>query len=484
MLFPFSTVRLRLAVLNMTVFAVLLGVGSLTMFTTGQRYFEQHFDDRLADRAEAMANRIRVREDHPTGVQPGPRDRLNPFRFPGYFFQVRRPDGRLLERSKNLGKIELPFEAPLGALREDGDRALSTLQGETAQRLLGAPGELRLLNLMRRSEQDGHFVLQVAVSRRLVIEQIRDLRALLVTMISVGLVLAGLASWLLARQALAPIGEIAEVAEQLGGRDLTRRFAIPRGRDEITSMVATINRMLDRLQAAFDSQASFISSVSHELKTPLAVLLGSAQVVLQKKRTEAEYTRFVEQTEQEVRALSSTVEGLLVLAFAEADAPMPHAEILAVNEIIMDAVHRCQAQARAHDVRLVPQLPDPQETSQEAWVRADDELIQVAVCNLIRNAIRYSRPGGTVGIVVGVQQDQAVIEVQDQGPGIPETDLETIFKKFHRGPVPPGGKPGAGLGLTIARSVVELHEGALTAKNAPSGGACFVLTLPRVHPEA
>ena len=472
------TVRLRLALLNMSVFAVLLGGGAFALYSTGQRYLQQHFDERLEARAESMANRIRVRQDHPSGLPTSPKDRLNPFRFPGYFFQIRTASGRLLERSKNLGETRLPFDADAEGLKGDGDRSFGILGGQLAVGLLGSAGHLRLVNIMRRSEADGHFILQVALSRRAITEQVKELRQALLSMMGVGLLLAGLASWLLARQALAPIGDIARVADELGSHDLTRRFASPRSRDEIGQMVGTINRMLDRLQSAFDSQGSFIANVSHEFKTPLAVLLGSAQVLLQRPRTEAEYRAFVDQTEQQVRMLSTTVEGLLLLSRTEANAPMPHAKDLSLNEVVMGAVHRSLPYAKSQQVRLVPQLPDPQEESGEACVHADAELLQVALGNLLRNAIRHCPPDSTVEVVVAKHGDWAEVRVQDQGPGIPEHDLERIFEKFNRGTGPTTGPSGAGLGLTIARSILSVHQGTLSAANQPGGGAVFTLRLP------
>lgn len=474
------TLRFKLAALNLLVFGVILGALSFTILALRERSALEEFDGRLIDRAERMVESIRVKRVMPdeTGVPSVDRHRLVPFRFPGYFFQVRASNGMILERSINLGPYTLPFSEAAAASREKGTPAVETYTGEVARSLLGSDGEIRLLTIFREAMDLAPFYLQVGLNLAPARESIAQLRRLFLLLLPIGFVAVGAASWLMARRSLTPIGRIARQARVLTAAHLEQRITVPAGRDEVAEMVGTINEMLDRLEGAFKAQERFIADASHELKTPITVLLGEAQVLTQHGRTSEEYTRFVSSVQEEMRQMGKLVDSLLTLARADAGFPLSSARPVSINEVVMDAVERCQSFARQEGIRLMPTLAMLAADGPEAEVEGDEALLCAMTENLIRNAVRYSPSIEGVEIKVSADDRHCTISVLDRGPGVPPEHLAHLFDRFYRVPTNRPENNGTGLGLAIAKGVAQLHRGSISVANRPDGGCEFVVRLP------
>ena len=243
-------------------------------------------------------------------------------------------------------------------------------------------------------------------------------------------------------------------------------------------MAASLDAMLDRLHESFRAQERFISAVSHELKTPLSVMLGQAQVLARLTREPGEYERFVAAVQDEARSLSRTVESLLLLAKAEAGLPLLSRSPISINEAVMDAVSRCAPLADQREVRLATNLAMPSDERGEPIVEGDGEMLSLMVSNLIRNAIRYAPPDSAVGVQVAAAGDRVEISVRDHGTGIPNEYLDRVFDRFFQVPKDTEAFRGVGLGLTITRGVAELHGGSVSVSNHPEGGCEFRVQLP------
>lgn len=301
-----------------------------------------------------------------------------------------------------------------------------------------------------------------------------------------GLLAGAVASWLLARRALAPIGTIAAEARELSAASLSRRLTVPPGDDELAELTGTLNDMLERLDAAFQAQERFLANAAHELKTPVAIVLGEAQVLNQRDRTPEEYDRFVADVADEMRRFGQIVNSMLILARADAGLPLAAVEIVSMNEVVMEAVARCQTPASRREVRLVPTLVLPESDEPEPLVEGDAELLRSAVVNLIRNAIGYSPADAAVEIRLELEPPAVRIHVRDHGPGVSEEIRDRLFDRFCSLPGPDDPLKSVGLGLSIARGVAELHQGSLDFRNLPDGGAVFTLEIPlaEMRPES
>lgn len=476
---PLFTLRLKLTLLYLSVFGVLLGGLSVVLMTMREQFIVGDFDQRLVDRATSMVDAITVAEEKAPGDSTtieGVKG-LIPFRFPGYYFQLVAADGKIIERSENLGELHLPWTKAAQEAQGAGEAKLETIRGELAENLIGKGGELRLLTLYHAPTANRpSFVLQIAVSLAPIRQSIAQLRSLFLSVIPSGLLVAGLASWLLARRALAPIGRIARETRELTAAHLDRRLALPPGRDEVTEMVVTINQMLDRLEAAFRAQERFVANAAHELKTPAAVLLGQAQVLAGQPRSTGEYEAFLVSVQEEMRWINQMVISLLTLARADAGLPMGPVSPVSIHDVVTDVIQRSQAQAGRRGVRLVPMLAMPDAEESEPTVRGDAELLRSMVLNLVQNAVRHSPVGETVEIAVSLRDPDILISVRDRGPGISSEHVEQVFDRFFR--VPGSDESGTGLGLAIARTVARMHRGDIEVRNRPDKGCEFTVRLP------
>jgi len=480
---PFGTLRFRLVLLNLAVFGLVIVALAVIFLFVATRFLRREFDQRLVDGAHSIVDALEVAaEEAPFSPRESRfRPHINPFHFLEYYFQIRLRDGRLLEQSANLHGTVLPLSVTARNAATAHRAVLETLGDETAERLLGAGQHLRLITVYHQRVGMPPFYLQVAVSLTSVDRTLAVMRRTMMVLIPIGLLLAAVASEQLVRRGLAPIGRVAREAQRLSAARLERRLPVPSGRDEVVEMVHTLNDMLDRLQAAFEAQERFIANAAHELKTPVTHLLGQAQVLARQTRQPEEYDRFVSAVQADMRQLATIVEALLLLARADAGLPLAARALVSVNEVVTDAVERCHPHAAQREVKIVPALCAPTEEMNEPEVAGDAELLVALLSNLLRNAIRFSPPGERVEVAVATAGEHVRITVADRGPGIPEDQLPHIFERFYQ--ASHVERPaGSGLGLSIAQSVAQLHQGRIRATNRPGSGCEFEVTLPRAAP--
>lgn len=230
-----------------------------------------------------------------------------------------------------------------------------------------------------------------------------------------------------------------------------------------------MNRMLARLQHARDAQRQFISDASHELRSPITATQATLEVA-RGQADQADWTATADILHQENVRLATLVDDLLLLAqLDETSSP------LVAQDVDLDEL--CLAEAnRPHPTSVHVHVDAP------ARIRGNPQNLARAIRNLVDNASRHAT--SRVDITISLDHTTAVIEVADDGPGIPPADLERVFDRFSRLDTSRsralGG--GAGLGLAIAKHIVTAHNGALTASNRTNGGARFTLTIPRQPP--
>jgi two-component system OmpR family sensor kinase len=484
MAYRFGTLRWKLALSNIAIFGVIVNAVCIVVLTVGQNYLRQDFDDWLMSLGVSIAGEIVIPGSLilPEPSRRGPPLPVNPFEFPGLYLQLRLENGTVLERSRTLKNVTLPLSEQAAATRESHTALLQTITGSIADELLGPGRPLRMLTLYHDEPGEIPYYLQVAVSEARLTASLVKLHHLILVLIPIGMVAVGLASWLMARRSLAPIGKIARDLQRLTAADLDRRITVPTEGDELAEIITTGNQMLDRLEAAFRAQEQFIANAAHELKTPVTVLLGEAQVLSRQPRTREQHEHFVNSVQDEMRRFAQLIDSLLTLARADAGFPIPLAVPVSVNEAVTDAVQRCQPLAQRRENRLILTLAPPRPDAPDAVVQGDNELLSLMVANLIRNAIRHSPAGKVVEVEVEVvmRDTEAAIVVRDHGPGIPADLLDRVFDPFFRVPRDTDAGEGAGLGLAIAKGVAELHHGSIHAANRPGGGCEFIVRLPLV----
>jgi signal transduction histidine kinase len=308
------------------------------------------------------------------------------------------------------------------------------------------------------------------VSDQIESETLGDLRLyylLALTAMAMGAVALG---WLLAGRALRPLHAITAAARDVGGDSLDRRVSLDGPADELKDLADTIDTMLGRLDDAFANQQRFVANASHELRTPLAVIRAEVDVALADPDASAEELR---ETAERVRLATDRserlIESLLTLSRSEADAAArPElVDLAAATEL---AIEHVEPELREHGIELQTSL-------HRATAKGDRRLLERLVANLVENAVRHNQPGGWVAVSTHLGGASVELCVENSGPLVPGDRVADLLEPFQRlSRHAPGS--GAGLGLSIVRSVADAHGGSLEVAARPEGGLRVIVRLP------
>jgi signal transduction histidine kinase len=306
-------------------------------------------------------------------------------------------------------------------------------------------------------------------------EELGHLRnILLVTFfLCIGLVAAG--GWFYAGQAMAPVASIVNQVDTIRPTDLSARVQGQNNRDELSRLVFTFNRLLDRIQFAFRMQKSFISNVSHELKNPLSVIIAQLEVALDQKRDTEEYQATLRSVLEDSRELSEVTEKLLQLAKVHSEGADIRFERVRLDELML--------QTRASLLRLHPDykvsfdIIGVPEDEEQLIVRANEPLLRSAFQNLMDNGCKFS-PEKKVDVKIHFDAcGKHRVEISDRGPGISAKDLQLIFQPFYRSSQSIHVK-GSGIGLSLVDSIMKIHQIGMDVDSEQGKGTTFKLSFP------
>jgi signal transduction histidine kinase len=299
------------------------------------------------------------------------------------------------------------------------------------------------------------------------------LRALALGMLAAGigtLVLAGLGGIVLARRALAPVSQITRTAAGISATDLSRRVPAQPAHDELGELASTFNDMIERLEAAVTRERRFTGDASHELRSPLSVIIAESSLARERRLDAAEYDRVLGVVQEQAESMQELIAALLTLARAD----LLHGDLEAVQ--LLEAVERASRQVGPamtnRGVRLAARVPD------DLVVAGQEALLTRAIRNLLDNAVNASRAGGTVEAEARTEGQWIVLRVRDHGSGIPPELWDRVFDPFFQ--IEAARTPGDshGLGLSICRRLSRAHGGDVRIVPCPDVGACFEMSLP------
>jgi signal transduction histidine kinase len=309
----------------------------------------------------------------------------------------------------------------------------------------------------------------IGTSLESVNETIATVRRVLLLILPPLLALLAVASWVLVGRALRPVEAIrAEVAD-ISGRALDRRVPVPSSRDEIARLAATMNEMLDRLQAASERQRKFVADASHELQSPIAALRTQLEVALAQPAT-TDWMATSSDLLAESRQMERLVRDLLFLARSDGEEGVRRVEPVDLDDIVLEEATRLRSTAHVG--------VDASGVSAAPLSGNRDELTRL-VRNLLENAEHHA--GSRVRIRLSAEGREIVLVVEDDGPGVPPAERERIFQRFSRlDEARSRHNGGTGLGLAIVKEIAERHGGTVCVENAPSG-ARFAVRLPQMQ---
>jgi signal transduction histidine kinase len=402
-------------------------------------------DTDLRGRARALAIAVVPAGDgtFDLALPPGPADAGAA--GPPRYHVVWTPDGHVIDRSDDAVDVARP-SVP-GERTRGGAREVSVRSSSGALVLVGAP-----LDHVRAE------VWQLAA------------RLAAGGLAAVGLAFAG--GWWLVGRALQPIARISQTARAMTGGDFDARIPQSQVASELGQLAHSLNEAFDRLHAALERQRRFTADASHELRTPLAAMSTELQWALSRDREPAELVESLEVCRRGVDRMATIVTRLLTLARVEADADGPLTEAVHVDAVADRVARdvRPLAADRGVEIRL---------TRVPAVVTGDSDRLAEALTNVVVNAVQYNRAGGDVDIRVGRDDGDVAIDVRDTGIGIPAGDCARVFEPFYRADAARSRDAGgAGLGLAVARAIVERHGGHISCASEPGAGTVISIRLP------
>lgn len=456
----FHSVRARLTLWYTAILALVLIIFSAVSYVLLAREIRAENDASLANTAHEFAAAF-----DPADRSRG-RDVLLDFRYSDREILVLSPAAEVVVVSKS--KIGAEERRRIEAFVRAGGTGLHTIPG-------GEEGQGVRIIATPISVVGTHYTVVVARDLSQQSDRLENAARAVFFGIPVALLVAAAGGYLLARKSFAPVTMMSMKARQIGAETLDERIEIGNERGELGFLAATLNGLLERLQLAFESQRRFMADASHELRTPIAIIQGEADVALARSdRSADDYRESIEVMQRAARKLTRIVQNLFLLARGDAGRYPTSVSRFYLGEVVADCIRGMRSVAQARDVELSCSA------AEDIVIVADEELIHRLVLNLVENAVKYTPPGGRVHAEVRTDDGHSLIRVSDTGLGIAPAEQERIFERFFRGDrARPQNAGGAGLGLPIARWIAELHGGELRLEHSDAGGSVFVAVLPR-----
>ena len=462
-----------------TLSVVLVGF-SLTLYLLTDRYLHRQVNERLDGALSALSAAV---EQTRYGLEWEPARRegsvgASPFGLSVLWF-VEDRQGQIIDRSPQPETDEILKSRPIdsGTAHQSAD-ALEWRSGlwQLRQRWIRAEGDAP------RPAKPGkkvktHRELRITLGTSLVpVHAALTQLALTLSGLSAAILLVALiAARIVCRRMLAPVSRMAVAASNIGADDLSRRLPTMATDDEVGQLNRAFNGLLDRLQESFERQRRFTGEASHQIRTPLAGILGQIEVVLRRERSVEEYQRVLSAAYKRANHLNKIVESLLFLARANGDGSLAALENLRLNSWLPEQVEAWGEHPRAADIVL--QVPE----AEPCLVRAQQALLGELLHILVDNARKYSSAGTPIEITLDREDGAVRIQVRDHGCGISAADVPHLFTPFFRSEdARRQGIEGTGLGLSIARRLTRLFDGELTFESRVGAGSCFTLRLPEV----
>lgn len=483
----FQSIRFKMMLWYMLLLTVTLLSFSAILYGSFNKLLYANLDDLLSSRAEGVANSVtaywgakQLEIQH-----EGPR--LNDFaKIAANWVEEKRKDPelmsifvRVLDRkegivvaSKNMPVLEELNKEDLADVLS-GDDDFSTLKGETSD---GKKVKFRVYSKPVIEGTEVEYIVQVAGPASLITLASTNLFWSLFVLLPLTVILAGMPGVVLVRLTLKPVDEMIKTLKHTTAENLKLKIHLPDTKDEIKRLADTFNEMIDRLDRSFSSQQSFIQDISAELKTPLESLEKEFGAALKDSLPPEQCASLLSKGLEELDRFERVIEELEILA--KFDNNRMALEIRKVNlsallEKVLDSIRQ---DALKKDIGLSSVLKDA------VIIDGDEKQLTQLFESLLDNAVTYTNRKGAVAIAVRKNHRSAVVTVTDTGIGIEDSELPYIFDRFYQVKKSRVSSGSFGLGLSIAKSVAEIHKGAISVESKPGKGSAFTVVLPLSYP--
>ena len=444
-----SSLRARLLLWYTLILAIVIATFAGTVCYLFWRSLVADIDEGLQSNAAALVEGLRptASGDFDLVLPTEYRQSAGGAALPPTYYAVWNREGELIDRTP--GDFDIPSPVSPGIGTRDGRRELTVMGASDAMVLVG----------------------------RDLAETKRDVLAFAGTAAAGGvtaLIVSLLGGWFLVGRALAPVTRISHAATAMTAGDFTARIAVERTENELEQVALALNQAFDRLHLAVENERRFTADASHELRTPLATISAEIEWALARERSTDEYRRCLDTAQRAASRMRQVVERLLTLARADSAEMILQRAPVGLAPVVSDALGIVQPLAEQRRISIDTHLD-------AATVVGDRDRLTDLVTNLCSNAIQYNKVGGQVSVAVWPDGNEACLRVRDTGNGISADDLPRVFDRFFRADKARAAHSGgAGLGLAIAKWIVEAHGGRIACRSTPGQGTEFLVHLPRL----
>ncbi|KPL06165.1 hypothetical protein AMJ85_10505 [candidate division BRC1 bacterium SM23_51] len=470
------SLRLRILILTLVVESLTLATLSAFICHRAQTQFLDSFDETLENESKVLASVLAPS----AGGEGKQTDQLARIRehYAGFhrreLYQVVSSDGRVVVKSPKLGDqvLEVPPEI-LDGLRPGKGRAFDLWRGGDHYRAWVSRVAAPAANAARSDARELFVV--CAAMRETLNDRLGDLRKYALIIGAAFLLMSIVALWFLTRWGVRPVGQLSQAVGSVTADNLQYRVDLERLPSDLRTLGTSINGFIARLERAFAREREFAANAAHELSTPVSLLKVNVQSALLHEPDAAKDRRSLEELLTDIERLERLADALLTLSEAES-APMGGAddrEEIAVRPFLESMTAHFDQDACRHGVSL------DLTGSNDVIVRADVAVLERILTNLIDNAIKHSRRGGTVWLSARRTNEGCEIRIADKGPGIPEKDAPLLFERFFRVDKSRSrDRGGAGLGLAITKALCESQGANIRYEPREGGGSVFVVQVP------
>ncbi|MBI4428507.1 MAG: HAMP domain-containing histidine kinase [Ignavibacteriales bacterium] len=373
-----------------------------------------------------------------------------------HFIQILDRNNDLLYRSPSLGKSQIKYDdIPYANVH------ITTIRNPELH-------DLRLAVM-----QNDYVKIFVAFPFEPVNEVLDSLFANFGIIAPIALLLSVIGGWFLAHKSLKPVDALTRAAREITAQNLNRRLPAHHVDDEIGRLTAQFNDMIGRLHASFSQIRQFSADASHELRTPLTIMRGEIEVALRGPKMNDQTRTLLLSIHDELVRLSNIVESLMSLVKSDSGTPAFNFQEISLTQILEQIVADARLLAERKNISVTLGSLD------RINVNGDPTRLRQLFLNLVDNAVKYTPENGSIGFSLHRVNGSAVVRVQDSGIGIRRKDLAKIFDRFYRGDQSrDGDRSGSGLGLSIAKWIVETHQGTIEVTSREKKGSTFTVTLP------
>jgi heavy metal sensor kinase len=452
------SIRLKLTAWYIAILLASLSIFGVAAFFAMKKGIETSVDESLVGQAAGIEELMgRVLNEEPTRLRDELREHAE-LREQADFSQVCDEGGHWIYRSRLMASHDV--SVPATAIYSAYNLEAKGLPLRVIVREINAGGD--------------RYRIQVAAPMDDFYDAIDRFKWVVLLLSPVVLILASGGGYWLSSRALIPVDQITRAAQDINSHNLAKRLEIPKSGDELQRLSQTLNSMLERLEASFNRITQFTADASHELRTPLALMRTTTEVSLRTSQTVADYREAQQEVLAELEKTSSLVEKLMLLARADAGVEtLQHAPVN-LADCLRDACKDGKVLAAAKQLTFTEDVE-----SSELIVEGDLHALHRLFLILIDNAVKYTPSGGSINVGLKRCDDSAVAEIRDTGIGIAVEDAPHIFNRFYRADKARSREfGGVGLGLSIARWVVEAHRGSIEVQSTPGTGSAFSVHLP------